>query len=132
MIERKRILFVDDEPAVLAGLQAAFRRDRERWDMVFAPGSDAAVAMLATAEFDAVVSDMRMPGMDGAGLLDHVQNTSPQTRRIMLSGSTDSQDAMRAAAAAEEVLTKPCSARTVRATLERLLAAEDAVAATGS
>jgi CheY-like chemotaxis protein len=129
MTERKRILFVDDEPAVLAGLQAAFRRDSERWDMVFAPGSDAAVAVLATGEFDAVVSDMRMPGMDGAGLLDHVRHTSPQTRRIMLSGSTDSQDAMRAAPAAEEVLTKPCTARAVRATLERLLTV---AAATGS
>lgn len=125
MIERKRILFVDDEPAVLAGLQAAFRRDRERWDMVFVHGSDAALAQLAVGAFDAVVSDMRMPGLDGAGLLGHVEQFSPQTRRIVLSGSADSLDAVRAAAAAHEVLTKPCSARAVRATLERLLAARE-------
>jgi CheY-like chemotaxis protein len=119
---KKRILFVDDDPSILAGLKGVLFRDRKRWDMVFAQGGDAAIAELDAGTFDAVVSDMRMPGIDGAMLLERVRRLAPQTRRVILSGSADADDVQRAAAAAEEVLTKPCDAVTLRGTLERLLA----------
>jgi CheY-like chemotaxis protein len=120
--ELKRILFVDDDPSILAGLKGVLFRDRKRWDMVFAQGGEAAIAELDTGSFDVIVSDMRMPGIDGAMLLERVRKLAPATRRVILSGSADADDVQRAAAAAEEVLTKPCDARTLRATLERLLA----------
>jgi CheY-like chemotaxis protein len=63
---KKRILFVDDEPAVLASFENVLRRDRSRWEMVFALGGPRARDELRRGAFDAVVSDMRMPGIDGA------------------------------------------------------------------
>ena len=61
---KKRILFVDDEPAILAGLQNLLYKDRKRWDMVFALGGQLALDEIRKAPFDIVVSDMRMPGID--------------------------------------------------------------------
>jgi len=119
---KARILFVDDEPAVLAGLRNVFHRDRARWDMTFAPGSDAALAALATGPFDVVVSDMRMPGMDGAALLERIKREFPATVRIMLSGSADKEEVERATAAVDELLGKPCDTKTIRSTIERLMA----------
>lgn len=58
----KRILFVDDEQHVLDGLKNILRRERKKWDMVFALGGKAALSELERGPFDVVVSDMRMPG----------------------------------------------------------------------
>jgi CheY-like chemotaxis protein len=121
MSEMKRILFVDDDPSVLAGLRNVFFRDRKRWEMVFAGSGEAALAELEHGRFDAVVSDMRMPGMTGVALLERVRAVSPRTVRIMLSGSADSDEVVRATAAVDELLTKPCDSATLRSTLERLI-----------
>jgi DNA-binding NtrC family response regulator len=116
-IGKKRILFVDDDPAVLNSLQNVLRRDRHRWDMVFAVGGVAALDELRKTVFDAVVSDMRMPGVDGAQLLEAVARESQATVRIMLSGS-DCEEALHHV---DELLSKPCSARHLRETLERMM-----------
>jgi CheY-like chemotaxis protein len=118
----KRILFVDDDASVLSGLKGVLFRDRKRWDMSFAFGPLEAFEELAATAFDAVVTDMRMPEVDGAALIEHVRATSPATRRMILSGSVDEADLVRAAAAADEVVAKPCNASTLREALERLLA----------
>ncbi len=114
---KKRILFVDDDPSLLAGLQNVLHRDRKRWDMTFALGGEAALEHLGTARFDVVVSDMRMPVVDGAAVLAIVKRRSPDTIRVMLSGS----DCEAVAQDVDELLVKPCSALTLRATIERLL-----------
>ena len=62
----RRVLFVDDEPRILEGLRRMLRSQRHDWEMAFAPGGEAALAMLETLPFDVIVSDMRMPGIDGA------------------------------------------------------------------
>jgi DNA-binding NtrC family response regulator len=120
----KRILFVDDDPAILVGLKNAFRRDRMRWDMVFALGSNAALGELALSTFDAVVSDMRMPDMSGAALLDIVKHKSPSSHRVILSGTTNSEEMGLATGSADEVLSKPCPTAMLREVLERLFAAK--------
>ncbi len=118
----KRILFVDDDALVLAGLRNVLYRERSRWEMVFALGGEAALVELARGSFDVVVSDMRMPGIDGLTLLEHVRTMSPTTARIMLSGSADQHEVDRATAAVDILLGKPCDARTLRETLERFTA----------
>ena len=67
-----KILFVDDEVKVLEGLQRMLRSMRRDWEMAFAEGGQAALERLSQEPFDVVVSDMRMPGKDGAQLLKEV------------------------------------------------------------
>lgn len=115
----KRVLFVDDEPNVLAGIQNLLRKQRLEWEMVFALGGQAALEQLRRAPFDVVVSDMRMPGMDGATLLRHVQLEYPSAARIVLSGHADQEAMVRALPVAHQFLSKPCDADVLRTVIER-------------
>jgi HD-like signal output (HDOD) protein len=115
----RRILFVDDEVSVLEGLQNTLRKQRRIWDMVFAPGGQAALTEMAKAPFDVIVSDMRMPGMDGPALLQEVRNRYPGVARIVLSGQADREAVLRAIPVAHQFLTKPCDAEVLRAVIER-------------
>src|SRR5690242_17591571 len=89
MLLRARVLFVDDEPHLLAGLRRMLRPQRHRWDVWFAESGPAALEVMSRGGVDAIVSDMRMPGMDGAALLAEVQRLYPSTARIVLSGQAD-------------------------------------------
>lgn len=115
----KRILFVDDEPKILEGLQRTLRTQRHEWEVAFASGGDAALTMLAAAPFDVVVSDMRMPGMDGAALLETVRQQYPSILRIILSGYTEMEASLRAVPVAHQFLLKPCDPDTLRDAIER-------------
>ena len=66
---KRRILFVDDEPMVLKGLQRALRKMRAEWEMTFTSSSKEALDILGSGSFDVIVSDLRMPDMDGVQLL---------------------------------------------------------------
>lgn len=77
----QRILFVDDEPSVLQGLERALRPMREKWEMHFVDAGVAALDACTRHDFDVVVSDMRMPGMDGAQLLSEIKRLYPDTIR---------------------------------------------------
>ncbi len=102
-----RLLFVDDDPAVVAGLRRMLRARRVEADLTFATGPDEALAHLSAGAFDGVVSDMRMPDMDGASLLAVVRERSPATVRVILSGQTERSAAVRAAGVAHRFLDKP-------------------------
>jgi HD-like signal output (HDOD) protein len=119
MNDRSRILFVDDEPSVLDGLRDLLRKDRGRWDMVFAASGEAGLAELLKEPFHIVVSDMRMPGMDGVQFLSQVKSSHPSAARIILTGHAERDDLMRALAVAQRFLSKPCDAATLRSALER-------------
>jgi HD-like signal output (HDOD) protein len=115
----RRILFVDDEQAVLDGLRDQLRKQRKQWEMVFVLGGPAAMAELENNAFDVVVSDMRMPVIDGATLLHHVKERYPAAARIILSGQADRQSVERALPAAHQFLSKPCDADTLRIVVTR-------------
>jgi HD-like signal output (HDOD) protein len=115
----KRILFVDDEPRILEGLQRSLRPCRKQWEMSFANSGQEALAILAKSAFDVIVSDMRMPGMDGAELLELVRDRYPGIMRIVLSGQFEMEAAMRAVPVAHQFLTKPCDAGRLQAVMER-------------
>jgi HD-like signal output (HDOD) protein/CheY-like chemotaxis protein len=128
----KRILFVDDEPQVLDGLRDLLRRQRHEWEMVFAPSGAAALRELEAAPFDIVVSDMRMPEMDGATLLAIVQQRFPESIRIVHSGPTALDAALRTVPVAHQCLAKPCNREDLRraierATLSKALLTDDAI-----
>lgn len=115
----KRILFVDDEPQVLDGIKDLLRKQRREWDMVFAPGGAAALDEMSRGPFDVVVSDMRMPGMDGAAFLQKVKALYPGTARIVLSGHAEEEMVLKALPVAHQYLSKPCSAEMLRTVIER-------------
>ena len=114
-----RVLFVDDEPRVLEAIERTlFQLDLD-WDVHFAEGGPAALLELEQARFDVIVSDMRMPGMDGAALLTHVCEKYPHVARIVLSGQTDEAAAFRVVRVAHQFLAKPCGSETLRQVIER-------------
>jgi CheY-like chemotaxis protein len=72
-IIKRRILFVDDEPMVLRGLQRTLRKMRAEWDMTFVTSGRSALNVLDKKPIDVIVSDLRMPEMDGGRLLAEVK-----------------------------------------------------------
>lgn len=82
-------MFVDDEPAPLRVLKMGMRSMTGSWDMEFANNGEEALALIGQKKFDVVVTDMRMPGVNGAQLLNHILRLHPQTVRIVLSGYTE-------------------------------------------
>jgi putative nucleotidyltransferase with HDIG domain len=124
----RRVLFVDDQPQILEGLRDALRPCRREWKMTFAEGGEAALRELEAAEFDVVVTDMRMPGMDGADLLGHVQRLQPSAVRVVLSGYAEVQVIARAASVAHRFLSKPCDAEELRRVVERSCALREITA----
>jgi HD-like signal output (HDOD) protein/CheY-like chemotaxis protein len=114
-----RILFVDDEPNVLQAMRRSLHGMRSEWSMEFAPSGAAALEMLMKTPPDVVVSDMRMPGMDGWELLAEVKKLQPQTVRLILSGHADPVSIMRAVGAAHQYLAKPCESATLKAAIAR-------------
>lgn len=126
----EKILFVDDEPQVLNAFR---RRLRKRFSIDTALGGEQALATLDTdGPYAVVVSDMRMPGMDGVRLLSEIKRRAPKTVRIMLTGDSDLRTAVEAVNQGNifRFLTKPCPlevlADAIRAGLEqyRLITAE--------
>ena len=124
------ILCVDDEPRIVESLAVQLRRD---YQVLAANGGNSALQILKDKGAPAViVSDMRMPGMDGATLLKHVKQLYPETTRILLTGEPG-RDAAIAAVNEGQIfrfLTKPCPPDQLRTAIDagvvhhRLLVAE--------
>ena len=118
-MNRQRILFVDDDQAVLDGLENVFRKDRARWDVAYATGGEQALEEMARSPADIVVSDMRMPGMDGAALLSVIKTLYPGTARLVLSGHAERDVVLKAIGFAHQFLSKPCPPDVLRVAIER-------------
>ncbi|MFO0723497.1 MAG: HDOD domain-containing protein [Myxococcota bacterium] len=123
----ERVLFVDDEPRLLDGLQGLLRKRRHEWDMVFAPGGDIGKDHVDKAAFDIVVSDMRMPKVDGVALLDHVRHVRPEAVRIVLSGYSDLEATLKLVPIAHQFLSKPCDGKTLESVISRALSVKGLV-----
>ncbi len=113
------MLFVDDDRQLVEGLRDALRPFRRRWAMSFVTSADDALALLDDEPHDIVVSDLRMPGMDGATLLARVREDYPGTVRIVLSGQADLRTIARAAGVAHRLLAKPCEIEDLTRVIER-------------
>ena len=122
----KRILFVDDEANVLLGLERMLRPMRREWDMVFVANGQSALNLMARqAPFDVLVTDMRMPAMDGAELLKQVMLRYPETVRFVLSGQCDNETILRSAGVAHQFMAKPCDPEVLRNLVARACALRD-------
>lgn len=122
----RRVLFVDDEPHILSGLRRMLRGKTD-WELTFADSGVQALAQLATQPVDVVVSDMRMPGMDGGELLSHMRRLYPSTARLILSGHADHEDIIAAVGPTQQFLFKPCDADALIHAINRVLRVRDTV-----
>jgi HD-like signal output (HDOD) protein len=116
-----RVLFVDDEPRLLRGMQRMLTGSDCDWETEFAEGGRAALALLAQRPFDVVVTDMRMPEMDGATLLDEIRQRYPDVARIVLSGHSERTLVLRSVGVAHRYLAKPCELDELRGTVIRAI-----------
>jgi HD-like signal output (HDOD) protein/CheY-like chemotaxis protein len=114
-----KIMFVDDEVNVLDGLRRSMRSMRDEWDMRFAISGEDALQQLLQAPADVVVSDMRMPGLDGSQLLKEVKRLYPGTIRFILSGHAEPTAVLQAAATAHQYLSKPCDTIILKTAIAR-------------
>jgi HD-like signal output (HDOD) protein len=124
----KSILFVDDERDLLDGLRARLYKHRNDWHMQFAVSGDEALAILDREPIDLIVSDVRMPGMDGGQLLTQVKARWPTTMRIIVSGYSDPAQAARLTSLAHQYVAKPCEERQVENTIERCFKLQELLA----
>lgn len=117
----RRILFVDDEPAVLDGLRRQLRKD---YDIRTARAGDLGLGALESdGPFAVVVSDYKMPEMNGVTFLSRVKDMSPMTVRMLLTGQADMAATIEAVNQANifRLLTKPCPSDQLRLALDAAL-----------
>jgi len=125
---KKRILFVDDEPLILNGLQRTLRKMRNEWEMTFTASGKEALEVLGTTPMDVIVSDLKMPEMDGAQLLALVKKQYPHMVRLILSGHIEHDMTIKSVQIAHQCLAKPCEAEILRETLSKVFALRDFLA----
>jgi HD-like signal output (HDOD) protein len=104
----RQVLFVDDEPQVLDGLRLRLQPLMNKWQMTFVDSGADALLRFEETPHDVIVSDISMPGMDGAQLLHAISERWPATIRIALSGVSDVEQKMRLLPLAHQYLSKPC------------------------
>ncbi len=113
-----KVIFVDDDLAMLESTKRLFF-DMDEWDMEFYESGAEVVKRIKEEFIDIVVSDMRMPEMNGAELLDIVKNLSPGTIRIILSGYSDKEMILKTVYSADQFIAKPCKPETLKKAITR-------------
>jgi HD-like signal output (HDOD) protein len=121
----KHLLFVDDELMVLEGLRRALHGMRGEWTMAFVNNPSVALEMLDREPFDAIISDMRMPQMDGAELLEQVKERHGDVVRFILSGQSKKETVLRSLAPAHQFLSKPCDIHELKRRLSQAFLTRD-------
>jgi HD-like signal output (HDOD) protein/ActR/RegA family two-component response regulator len=121
----KHIIFVDDEQALLDGLRARLYKHRGDWEMKFYASGDEALAEFERQKIDLIVSDVRMPGMDGGQLLATIKERWPSTVRVIVSGYADPVQAVRLTSLAHQYIAKPCDGLQLENLIERCFNLQD-------
>lgn len=112
---------MDDERNILQGLQRMLRSRRNIWEMTFVTSGKEALQLMRQKSFDAIVSDMMMPEIDGVQLLTAVMKQFPQTIRFILSGQMSNEELIRAIGPCHQIITKPCNPEDLIFSIERAL-----------
>lgn len=134
----KKIAFVDDEVNILDGLRRMLRPFRNEWDMYFFSSAEETLQAFKDHEFDLVISDMRMPRMNGAELLNRIKEISPSTIRVILSGFSSEELTLESVHAAHQFISKPTDSEKIKqcvqraVTLQGMLTSEEIKAFLGS
>lgn len=122
-----RILVVDDEPSIVRSLRRAFSRLRPAWQVDVAQSGAVALRHLSCADYDAVVTDLEMPGISGFELLGRVQEQYPEVKRLIHSSRPQAENDASTGDAAQAVFTKPAPPIALVERIERLLGLQPSV-----
>ncbi|MBI9112632.1 HDOD domain-containing protein [Maridesulfovibrio ferrireducens] len=115
-----KILFVDDDEDILASFKAMLHSKRKEWKCQFVSCAKEGLKLIEQEPFDVVLSDMRMPCMDGADFLKIVEKLQPGAVRIIFSGYSESQALLKSVKNAHQFLSKPCSSEAVLGVIQRV------------
>jgi HD-like signal output (HDOD) protein len=121
----KHILLVDDERPILDGLRWRFHSMQRQWHIDCAGSGQEAIDRMDRQHYDVIVTDMRMPHMNGAQLLEVVRARWPHTIRIVLSGYNDPGDTALIVSLAHQYLSKPCEPKLLESVIHRCLLLHD-------
>lgn len=121
MSDKIRILFVDDDRYVLDGLRRMLYNHRKKWKMEFVTSASEAFSVMESSRYDMVISDLKMPDIDGVTFLEKVRELYPSTIRFMLSGYADQPLRSRAARCVHQMIPKPCDADTLAGLITRAI-----------
>ncbi len=114
-----KILFVDDEVNILQALKRMLHTYRQEWEMTFCSNSEDALRLLREQPYDVLVTDIRMPHVDGSRLLFESFLYQPETMRCVLSGYADRDQAIKVAGTAHQFLSKPCTKDAIECMVQR-------------
>ena len=103
-----KILFVDDDIALLQSIRRYVRLNHKEWNCKFSNSGEEALKILSQMPFDLIISDMRMPQMDGSQLLRKVKEKYPATIRFILSRQTGQNSFFKGTGYMHQFLPKPC------------------------
>lgn len=123
------ILFVDDEPNILDGLRRVLRREERNLRMYLATSGVQALELLKLYPIDVLVTDMRMPGMNGAELLSGVMRENPGVVRFVLSGQSEEQFLLESIGITHRFFSKPCDVDELVRAIEKVSAIKGMLAA---
>ena len=121
MNSKLNILFVDDEVRLINGLRRMLFRQRDSWEMYFALSGFEALDILSKNSIDILITDMRMPQMDGAELLVKIVEKYPGVIRIILSGHSDEELILKSVRTAHQFIAKPVSAEILVNSINRAM-----------
>src|SRR6266851_10521366 len=114
---KKRILFVEDNHLLRQMYLMMMEGEADCWESVAAADAREALKYLEQSPFEVVVSDLRMPGMDGIELMGVVRQMYPRLSRIILSGLSDQAEIARSLDSTHQFLAKPFDIKALKATL---------------
>lgn len=119
--DKKNVIFVDDDRNVLDGLKRMLRPLRKKINMTFMENARSALDTMKNQRFDLIISDMRMPGMSGAELLNEVKRLYPETIRIILTGQSSEDAIINTIGVTHQFLDKPCEPERLKNVILRAL-----------
>ncbi|MHC1781992.1 MAG: HDOD domain-containing protein [Anaerolineaceae bacterium] len=117
---QKSVLFVDDEPYILKGYERSTEEYEGEWSVSFASSGKEALDLLTKTQIDVIITDMRMPGMDGKELLEIVSRQHPGIVRFILSGNAENMMGLQFTNLAHQFLTKPCDLNILKKSIDQI------------
>lgn len=119
------ILFVDDDLFILRGFQRSIDEYCDNWEAHFALSGNEALTKMSQHSYDAIITDMHMPAMDGIQLLDAVSRIAPGVIRFVLSGNPSDVQILKSTHLVHQMIPKPCEIEKIYDIVERACCLRD-------